>query len=501
MATPGERGQQPHTQAAAPEVSPASDDPPGVSTFSLTRIFSAFAGLQLVLALSGLVRNKVTATTIGPSGFGEYSQLLAFAALLIALSTVGLSLSLSRAVAAAADDVERQRSLTRTATTTVAILTTVAAAVVLQGLLAGWLLRALSLPDTPAVRWSVVAICLGLPIMALQGVFLGVLQALLDANGIARYRGIAVVVGTAVSVVAVLALGLLGATVGMVISGGLVTLALALRMRQMSLPVTQLGLRRTDLGALIGIGAASSLAGVVTAFGETITRGAVLADLGASVTGRWQAAFALSAIVQGLFVASIGAVSVAILARSTTADGRQDRVTQLSAFASPLAVLALAGVGLCGPWLLATLYSPDFTDAASLLPFILVYHFTTIYAWIVGAPLLGANHKVAWLALELLGAALRYGLAVALLSRHGAAGVVLGMATGASLHLLATVATTRWMLSVRLTAPRLAEYALGCIAIIFVTSARDGGRPLLAAALVVLAVYSLRSLSVVRSNL
>src|SRR5437667_3385774 len=68
-------------------------------------------GMQIVIALTAIVRNKVLALSLGVSGFGEFSQLVAIATTACVIVTFGLDLSLSRNIAAANSSAERQRLL------------------------------------------------------------------------------------------------------------------------------------------------------------------------------------------------------------------------------------------------------------------------------------------------------------------------------------------------------------------------------------------------------
>jgi hypothetical protein len=56
---------------ARPEQAPPSD--PAASEGSIFSILGQYAVMQLVLAGTGLVRNKIVATRLGPAGFGEIS--------------------------------------------------------------------------------------------------------------------------------------------------------------------------------------------------------------------------------------------------------------------------------------------------------------------------------------------------------------------------------------------------------------------------------------------
>ena len=69
----------------------------------IARLFTAYAALQVLLALAALVRNKVTAVSLGPTGYGLFAQLMNVKGLLVAAAALGMGVALRRNLAVTDD--------------------------------------------------------------------------------------------------------------------------------------------------------------------------------------------------------------------------------------------------------------------------------------------------------------------------------------------------------------------------------------------------------------
>ena len=106
-----------------------------------------YAVMQMVVAATALVRNKVIAVRLGPSAFGEIAQMAAVVASVVAITAFGMQVSLSRNVARATTKAERQAYLA-SANGLVLGLSLVATAALALFLVAGNLLTVVGLPVT-----------------------------------------------------------------------------------------------------------------------------------------------------------------------------------------------------------------------------------------------------------------------------------------------------------------------------------------------------------------
>src|ERR1035438_6393363 len=90
---------------------------------AIVTAMTQLGGLQIVLVLTGLVRNKVAAVYLQTAGMGEWSQILNVVSTVYIIVQFGMIVGLSRNVAAAKNDEDRQRELSvaNTLTTAVAV--------------------------------------------------------------------------------------------------------------------------------------------------------------------------------------------------------------------------------------------------------------------------------------------------------------------------------------------------------------------------------------------
>jgi O-antigen/teichoic acid export membrane protein len=223
----------------------------------LAGLFTAYAGLQLLLALSSLVRNKVTAVNLGVAKFGEFAQLMNVCALLAALAGLGLAMALSRNMAIS-DDVHLRRANLGTALTLTAVVST-AAAVVALGTIAGGVFFALAvLPSGRDQSVAAVIVVVAVPIICVQGLYIAALQGLLDAVGMARSRGLAVVVATLLGIPLILVWGLVGAAASVLLLALFTAVALGRRLRKLGFSPLTLRFDPRVVRALLTLGRASA---------------------------------------------------------------------------------------------------------------------------------------------------------------------------------------------------------------------------------------------------
>src|SRR5215472_2548224 len=131
-----------------------ASEPHVVKSRAILVAMTELGGLQIVLALTGLVRNKVAAVYLKTAGMGEWSQIQGVATTVFILVQFGMIVSLSRNTAAAKTETDRQRQLSvaNTLTMALALLTILAAATVFVTSSSGRFLSSLGIP----ARWELL---------------------------------------------------------------------------------------------------------------------------------------------------------------------------------------------------------------------------------------------------------------------------------------------------------------------------------------------------------
>ena len=409
-------------------------DRPDYSESLLATMLGQYAVMQIVVAATGLVRNKIIALRLGPAAFGELAQLGAVVATITALTTFGMQVSLSRNAARATTFAERQAFLAN-ANGLVLSLSLLAMTGAFVLLMAGDLLTVVGLQATPDVVVAAALSLAAIPLLGLQTNFLALLQGVLDVKGLAAQRSIAVLIATAICVPLVWYLGLVGAAANFLILNALLTLLLGLRCRSLGYRWLAVRVDRAVVGVLAAFGLASMAAGFAQTFTDAAIRTELLKQVGADANGLLQAPLVLAATLQGIVLGSIGTMSLATLSHASTTEDTRRTIDRLLNVALPLSTVALGLLGLLGVPAMFILYSGQFVDSASLLPWILCAGLVQVVVWVVGAPLLASGDRAIWLALELVWNGARWVISIALLPAYGVAAVPMAMLFAFLLHL------------------------------------------------------------------
>jgi O-antigen/teichoic acid export membrane protein len=397
-------------------------------------MFSQYAVMQIVLAATALVRNKVIALRLGPSAFGEIAQLGAVVASLVVFVSLGMQVSLSRNVARAGTHAERQAYLAN-ANGLVLLLSVLVTGAALALLATGDLLTVVGLPVTRVVVIAAVLFSAGIPLIVLQTNFLSVLQGQLDVKGLALRRSLAVLLATAACVPLVWVFGLVGAAVTTLILNALLALLLGLRCRSLGYQWLEVRLNRDVIVVLLSFGLASMAAGFAATFADTAVRASLLKQFGTDAMGLVQAPLVLAASLQAVVVGSIGSMALAAVSRASSHDETGRTIDRLLKVSVPLSTVAFSLLGLLGVPIIIALYSGQFAGGAALLPWILCADLVQVAVWVVGATLLAYGDRAIWLALELVWSGAELVISLALLPRFGAVAYGMGMLFAIVIHL------------------------------------------------------------------
>jgi PST family polysaccharide transporter len=391
--------------------------------------------MQLVIAGTALVRNKVLAVRLGADGFGEFAQLSLLA---LAASTVvafGFGMSLNRNVAATADPAERQKLLAQ-ANAIVMLLAAIVAAVAVPILWwrPEWL-AVVGLPPDPAIARAALLFVAFVPVDAAVVHRVAFLTGALDIAGMTRGRSLALAAGTAVGVPIVWWFGLPGAALQVLLLTGLIAGFLDRRLRRTGYRPWAVRFDGDAFRTLAGLGAASLAAGFAAQASDVLVRSTLIRTVDAAQNGLYQAALSITYQVKAIVLGSVGSYSVATLAQNASRDHVHATAGRLLTVVLPLAAVALGGLGLLSGPAILILYAPEFLPAQHVLPWLLAADFAQVAIWVLGAPLLATRRTARWLTYELLFAAARAAGALLLLPFLGVVGVAAGYLAATVLHL------------------------------------------------------------------
>jgi O-antigen/teichoic acid export membrane protein len=413
-------------------------------------VLSQLAVMQVVLAATGVVRNKIVAYRLGPEAFGEVAQIAAVTGTVASLVSFGMAVGVSRNAAAARSDGERRAQLAN-ANGIVLSLAAIACATCAVLLLTGRLLPLAGLiSSTHAVIAAAIFIA-AIPIDALKNNYLALLRGVFDLKALAIRRAVAVLLATAVAVPVVWFVGFVGAALQYLLLAVFVAVLSGTRCRALGYPPLAARLDRLVIVHLASFGLVSLTAGFAHSFADTAVRTSLINAAGAAANGLLQAPYVLSTMVKEIVLTSVGSISLATIAGQRDRAATSAAVDRLLNVVIPVAAAALGLLGLAGSHALTILYSRSFAPGATMFPYLLGADVLVVFAWVVGAPLLAFGDRALWLALELLGAFARWGLAILLLPRFGAVAVVVGYLCGVALQAVVNfvVFRRRYRLDVR----------------------------------------------------
>lgn len=435
----------------------------------MLRILATLAqlgGMQLVIALTGVARNKVLALKLGAAGYGEFNQIALLSLTASTIAGLGLSLSLNRNIAAAQEHSVRQKMLSQADTINI----------VLSGiiLLSGTALIAF-FPDSLRAfgiypsRLAIIATLVTLwsvPVEVAIQHRLGFLIGMMDVKGIAYGRSAALLIGTALSLPVIWYLGLVGAALQLVITGGILVFTLDRRCRKLNFRPWHLEWSPAVLRTLVAIGLASLVSTFVQRLSDVYIRTRLINIMGAAENGLYQAALSVTYQVQAIVLGSIGSYLTATISSQRSDEEVSNESNALLRIILPVGAVFLGGLGAFAYFAIIILYSGEFIGALSLFPYLLVAEYLSVMVWVVGAPLLAYNRLGVWLGLGLFQYLLRALLAMILIPLMGTAGVASATLIAAALHLSLTWAYFVGWLKLNLSRVSIAAFARGLVATI-----------------------------------
>lgn len=456
-------------------------DRPASGARRVLAVLSQFAVMQVVLAGAGLVRNKVVAFRLGPASFGEFSQIASVVGVACSVVTFGMTVGLSRNAAAASSSEERRAQL---ASANGIVLSLAVAAVFAGAVLlgSGHLLPLAGIAQQPTTVLVATIFIAAIPFEGLKNNYLAFLQGILDIRGLATRRSAAVLLATVLAVPLVWVMGVVGAAVQFLLLSLFVAVMLGSRCRAIGYSPLRVRLDPRVVASLASFGLVSMISGFVQIFADTAVRAHLIATAGARTNGLLQAPYVLSELLKGVIVSSIGSVALATIAASHDRGQASRHIDQLLAVVVPVGASAIGLLGLVGAPLLAVLYSEPFTAGARFFPWILCADLLLVVLRVVAAPLLSYGDRALWLALDLMYAALQFGVAMLLMQRWGGTAVVVGYLVAIAIQLALVVSICRFRYELHVAPRHAYRLAIG-LALVAALSlvgsvARTGGMAL-----------------------
>jgi len=423
-----------------PDVTPQASSSYG----QILKSSSIIGGAQGINYLIGMVRTKLVAVLLGPSGVGLVGLYVTATSLVGSLTGLGIGASGVREVAEAhgSGDVER---VART-------VKTLRRACWATGLL-GWMLTIalaypLSLWTFGSGKRAMAVALLGATLLlsSISGGQTALLQGTRRIGDLARLNVVSVLAST---VVAVSLYAWIGeqAIVPVLISTALVNLGFSwwFARRVQIIPI-DMGWIETwgNSKRLIGLGLSFMWSGLLIGAVGLATRSLIVKNLGLDANGIYQAAWGISGMFAGFVLGAMGTDFYPRLTAVAHDDAQVNRlVNEQTEIGILLALPGLLGTLAFAPWIMHVFYSARFLAGADLLPWFVLGIFGRVVSLPLGYILL-AKGASRWFAVtETASSAVLLGLTVLLLRAFGLWGVALAFAVLYALYCLGMVVLTR----------------------------------------------------------
>jgi enterobacterial common antigen flippase len=393
------------------------------------------AGLQLVLAVTGLVRNAIIARRLGVEGVGQFTILFDLFSTIGVVVMFGLAVGLSRNVAATQDHEERQKNLAN-ANFIIWALTSAATIAVVVGFQLGYVsLEQFQLQLTPTILASVILLLVSLPLKALESNYIAFLTGIMDIKGMTSGRSIAVIAGTILTVPIVWFFGFVGAISQYLVLTLLLVILLGHRCHKLGYHPWAIRWHWPTVYGLAFFGVASLVNSFMRDFSNLGIRTALINQVSLAENGLYSQALLLSSQVKTIVLSSVGSYSLAAISQNQSRENVTHTANQLLKAVLPIGALAAAALGVFAVPALFILSGSEFTRAAYYFPLLLGADFVQAFIWVIGAPLLALKMVRTWLVLDLVQWGTRWALVVFLLPILGPQAIVMAWFAATLLHL------------------------------------------------------------------
>jgi antigen flippase len=405
---------------------------------------SIIGGANGINYLVGLVRMKIVAILLGPSGVGLVGTYIAITGMLAALTGLGIGSSGVREIA--------ESTGTDNGTKVAATAKTILRISWMTGVFGWGLCAALSRPIS---TWVFGTGDHAVPIAVLGStLFLGaicggqtaLLQGTRRIGDLARIQVISLLLNTAVT------LGLYGwlreqGIIPVLVVTSVINLSVSWRFARPISPGHVSQPWRETFGRskeLILLGLAFMWGGLLTAVVGLGLRAVIIRDLGLDANGVYQAAWGISGMFAGFI---LGAMGTDFYPRLTAVAADNEQVNRLVNEQTEIGIL-LALPGLLAtlafaPWIMHLFYSATFVSGGELLPWFVLGIFGQVVSWPMGFILLAKGEKIWFAASETLANLLKLGVSIFFMYHLGLVGIAIAYP---ALYLVQTI----WIMAIAL---------------------------------------------------
>ena len=365
----------------------------GSSYRQILRSSSIIGGASVINILVGLLRTKVVAVLLGPTGVGLIGLFQNLMGAASTAASLGFGNAGTRQIAEATvrDDAHAVAAARRALFWGTLVLAVVGAGIFwqLRGVLAERVMGDVHFTDT--IGWLSPGVALAIA-SGSQGALL---------NGMRRIGDMARVSVWSALLSTVLGIGALwlwgwGGVLAFVLSAPLASFLLGhlyvARLPRVQASPASLSMLMKEWRLLVTLGAAFMVAGLAGTLGQLLVRTLVQRDLGTEALGHFQAAWAISMTYIGFVLTAMGTdyyprLTAAIRDHAAVNRMVNEQTEVVLLLAGPVFV---AMIGLA-PWVIDLLYSSRFAEAAAILRWQVLGDIVKVASWPLGFIILAAG--------------------------------------------------------------------------------------------------------------
>ena len=412
-------------------------NPSGGSSYGqILKASSILGGTQVLVYLISLIKNKVAAVLLGPSGIGLIGLYTSATAMVAIAAGLGLNSSGVREVA----DAEASKDPEKIARVTLTLrrLCWLSGAV-------GWL--ATIILAWPLSRWTfgsterafdIVLLGSTVTLGVVAGGQVALLQGMRRIADLAKVNLLCVVAGTIISIGLYAWAGAQGIVPALILAAFASAVINWFFARTVKVGKCSLSWSETfrEAGPLLRLGLALMWNGLLVTAVAFLARALVVRDAGLDASGLYQAAWTISGMFSGFVLSAMSADFYPRLAGVSSDNAALKRlVNEQTEVGLLLALPGILGTLVFAPVLLELLYTSKFVPAAELLPWFLAGVFVQVISWPIGFVLLAKSHSFTFAWVETLINASQVVMLYFLIGKFGVVGAAAAFALTQCVHI------------------------------------------------------------------
>ncbi|HMM57493.1 MAG TPA: O-antigen translocase [Rudaea sp.] len=366
------------------------------------RSTSIIGGASIARVLIGLLRTKIAAVLLGPSGVGLIGILQSLLETASTVAALGSGTMGTRQISEASG---RSDPMVLAAARRALLLGTLGLALV--GAAAFFLLRntfAVHIFRDAALSVPIGWLAIGVAMMVVSSAQTAVLTGMRRIGDVARLNVLSMALSTVLGISALLlwdANGIVAFVISLPLSALLLGFFYVMRLQREAAPPIPHSLLITQWRMLMRSGAAFMIASMAVPLGQLVVRTYVKDSLGTDALGQFQAAWLISMTYIGFVLTAMG---TDYYPRLTAAMHDHVIVNRMVNAQSEIALMLSAPVFFIAtgfaPWIIEALYTSDFAGATSVLRWQILGDVLKVASWPLGFIILAAGDAMTFMLCE-----------------------------------------------------------------------------------------------------